>query len=237
MSTKVVALQANDGDATKICAIQDVLKPLHTIYYKEGGPIPEFPGKLGSSLDYLLFTGGHGNFVNNAPSKLNGLNPAVVKTWVNTVNSEFDAIILDTCFSSSFIPTFSPLVAMGGAIVCAHGSGEGFTGSLVDPANAGKTVGAALADMADNAVSGLGLHFTSLSLFVRTMAGLKLYTTNAGTQRSDGLQARSNMDMDADSAKELGQLDRYLIGKLIAVETVTLDGLKVKLRNHLPMVI
>jgi hypothetical protein len=237
MSTKVVALQANDGDAAKIFDIQDVLKPLHTIYYKEGGPIPDFPKNVGGSVDYLLFTGGHGNFVNAAPTKMNGLNTDAVKKWANSVTAEFDAIILDTCFSSSFIPVFSPLLKMGGSIVCAHGSGEGFTTGLTDRANIGRSVGEALADIADNAIASFGLEYTSLSLYTRTMGGLRVYTTNAGSQRSNGLAMRNNMGMDADSAQELGELDRFLIGKLIAVEKVDLSGLKVKLTKQLDMVI
>jgi hypothetical protein len=43
--------------------------------------------------------------------------------------------------------------------------------------------------------------------------------------------------MDADSAAELRQLDGFLIGKLVAIEPVTLDGLRVKLKNHITMAI
>jgi hypothetical protein len=49
--------------------------------------------------------------------------------------------------------------------------------------------------------------------------------------------ARQNMGMDADSTAELGQLDSFLIGKLVAVEVVALGDLQVKLRNHLDRII
>lgn len=235
MSTKVVAFQRNPNDHARVNAIQTNLAPLATVYYNEHGPIAPFPNLKGQ-LDYLLFTGGHGNFRDAAPTQMNGLSVAAVREWAATIASEFDAIILDTCFSSSFIPIFSPHVRIGGAIVCAHGSGEGFTDALVNPANSGRSVGAALSGLADG-ISGLGLSFTSLSLYVRSARGLRLYTTNGGAQRSDGLAARGNYGMDADSADELGQLDRFLIGRLVAVEVVTLADLQVKLANHLDMVI
>jgi hypothetical protein len=236
MSTKIVALQENDNDAAKIFAIQETLKPLRTIYYKEGATVADSIDGVGDSVDYLLFTGGHGDFVNAAPAKLNGLKPDAVKRWLAKVDTKFDAIILDTCFSSSFVPTFAGHLEMGGAIVCAHGSGEGFTDALLNPQNKGKSVGEALGTVT-NGIGDLGLSFTSLSLYVRSGQGMKLYTTNAGQQRSDGLSTRQNFGMDADSAAELGQLDGFLIGKLVAIEPVTLDGLRVKLKNHITMAI
>jgi hypothetical protein len=234
MSKKVVVLQKNNGDTAKRKAIQDRLHPLQTIYYSENGPIPDFPANADGELDYLLFTGGHGNFKCGAPTQMNGLNTAAVRRWTASIDTEFGAIILDTCFSSSFIPVFAQHIPMGGAIVCAHGSGEGFTDALVNPDNAGKSVGEALTGVVDG-ISGLGLGFTSLSLYVRTAGGLKLVTSNGGKQRSDGLTTRSNYGMDSDGEGELSELDAFLFGKLIAVEVVSLDALKIKLIRHLPM--
>lgn len=235
MSTKVVALQRNPHDEEKVKAIQQMLSPLSTLYYEAHGPIAPFPDLM-DKLDYLLFTGGHGNFIDAAPTLMNGLGLAAVKAWAATLTSEFDAIILDTCFSSSFIPIFSPHIRIGGAIVCAHGSGEGFTSTLTDPSNRGKAIGVALADLAHNVVSGLEASYTSLSIYVRSPRGIKLFTTNGGTQRSDGMQAHENMGI-ADPVKELDQLDRFLIGKLVGVEVLSLEDLKTKLKNHLKMVI
>ena len=128
------------------------------------------------------------------------------------------------------------MIPVGGAIVCAHGSGEGFTDALVNENNAGKTVGVALGGIVDG-VTDIGLGFTSLSLYIRSQKGLKLYTTNGGTNRDAGLQTRGNFGMDHDSAEELGQLDRFLMGKLIAIEVVTPDALKAKLKENLKMTV
>ena len=72
---------------------------------------------------------------------------------------------------------------------------------------------------------------------MRILKGIKHNTTNGGENRDSGLQTRGTFGMDHDSADELGQLDRFLMGKLIAIEVVTPDALKAKLKENLKMTV
>lgn len=234
MGNKIVVLQRNKGDDAKLQNIKKLLNPLKIVEYQANATIPPVQG---SNIDYVLFTGGHGNFIASQPTQLNGTTAANARKWLGESSGlEADAFILDTCFSSAFVPAFSGMIPVGGAIVCAHGSGEGFTDALLNANNAGKTVGVALGGIVDG-VTEMGLGFTSLSLYVRSQKGLKLYTINGGENRDSGLQTRGNFGMDHDSADELGQLDRFLMGKLIAIEVVTPDALKAKLKENLKMTV
>jgi hypothetical protein len=234
MSKKIVLLQRNKGDDAKANAIGAKLKPLWTCNYNENGVPPTPPQTVQGEIDYLLVTGGHGDFVSGQPAKLNGLAPASARKWAGALGAEFDAIVLDTCFSTSFIPAFLGNLRLGGCIVCAHGSGEGWTQGLLDLADKGKSVGEALSATVEG-VDSMGLGYSSISLIVRGTSGLKLFTANAGSTRKSGLGTRSSFGMDHDSEKELDQLDRFLLGRNILVEQVDNGALKTKLERHLAM--
>lgn len=235
MSIGIVVLQSNENDAGRIQTIQDVLRPSRTIYHKEGAPMIDIPPPVGR-MDYLLFTGGHGAFKNDAPTKVSGLFENVIRKWINGIGNTitFKTIILDTCFSSSFIIHFAGLLQVGGVIVCAHGSGEGFVDALINPMNRNKSVGEALGGIVDG-VSDFDWHYTSLSLAMRygNDSPLMLYTTNEGENRRRGLRIRNDNGVGTDSSLELGKLDSFLRTQGVMINGVSLDALKAMLASRI----
>jgi len=235
MSRKMVLFQTNKGDEQKFKDITNKIRPEYFIRYQanQQARVPRVEG----TWDYLLATGGHGNFQFGKPTQLNGMRAKQARAWAIDVPSKlsFRALVLDTCFSSAFIPDLVHMLELGGSIVCAHGSGEGWTEGLLNNARDGLTVGQALGMTIDGTVD-LGLQYSSVSLFVRVPVGKpKLYTMNYANPRKQGLTARSNMAMDHDTIKELRELDRYLEASGIEIELVNKQRLKDLVENHLDM--
>jgi hypothetical protein len=181
--------EAQRGDAAKYTALM-ALNPLKMVTYTATNLIPP-PIEVAETADYLLVTGGHGDFLASAPTKFDDLPVAMAKPWISSLKGEFEAIILDTCFSSAFAPSFVGHLPMGGHVVCAHGSGEGRAGGF-DAGKPNETEGDVLAEVVGN-MDGMGLGYSSISLLQRSSQGMRLYTANTGHARTSGLSARGNM--------------------------------------------
>src|SRR4051812_41473672 len=134
MSSKAIVLKRNDDDTAKCNALQ-ALQPRVFVEYtgqsQLAGMITDF-----GTLDYLLVTGGHGDFRSGRPTKFNDADITSARKWIGTMNGSFRAIILDTCFSSALVAPFLRFVPNGGCVVCAHGTGEGWASAFSDTANA-----------------------------------------------------------------------------------------------------
>ncbi|MCU0986067.1 MAG: hypothetical protein MUC89_14180 [Acetobacteraceae bacterium] len=231
MSSKAILLKRNPSDDAKHAALM-ALNPVQMVTYTATNAIPAAI-TVADTADYLLVTGGHGDFVASAPTKFNDLPVAMAKPWIASLKGDFHAIILDTCFSSAFAPSFLGHLEMGGYIVCAHGSGEGWAMGF-DASDPNKTVGDALAGVVGSA-DGMGLGYSSISLLQRGDKGLRLLTANTGATRTAGLTAREGMGMDHDNAAELAQLDSYLGRFNILVQPIANAELQTRLRQALKM--
>lgn len=231
MSTKAILLKRNPKDDAKHTALM-ALNPVQLVGYSVTTAKPAAISVTGTA-DYLLVTGGHGDFVANAPTKFNDLPMAMAKPWIASLNGEFQAIVLDTCFSSGVAPSFLGNLPMGGYIVCAHGSGEGWAMGF-DAGKPDTTVGEALAEIVGNA-DGMGLGYSSVSLLQRSSNGLFLYTANSGPSRTSGLSTRTDFGMDHDSATELDQLDSFLMRMNILVKPLSNAELQKRLKQALTM--
>lgn len=226
MSSKAIVLKRNSNDAAKLKALQG-LAPQFMVEYSSGGQLAAMTNNFGT-LDYLLVTGGHGDFVNKKPSKFNDADIVSAKKWISNVKGTFKVIVLDTCFSSALAGSFLPFLTNGGSLVCAHGTAEGWADGFVTGNNT-RTIGELLADVVDN-FGGLG-SFASVSLAIKKPINQLLYTGNAGTDRKDGLNARANMDMEVDSELELKEVDIYLARDRIDVVATKPDALKKLLKE------
>lgn len=233
MSTKAILLKRNPDDAAKFRQMR-ALRPNDFAFYREASMCPAAL-KFEGTADYLLVTGGHGDFVGGGPTKFNDLSAAMARMWIRKLRGDYEAIILDTCFSSAFCPEFLGHLPMGGYIVCAHGSGEGWAMAF-DSAHPNRTVGEALSTVIDNC-DGMGLGFSSISLLCRLGTGLILYTANAGGTRTAGLATRTAYGMDHDTPAELAQLDAYLQKKWIVVHHMSNRDLKARLKQNLKMTV
>ncbi len=231
MSTKAILLKRNGNDGAKYDALMK-LNPVQMVTYTAPTTIPSALSVTGTA-DYLLVTGGHGDFIASEPTKFNDLPVAIAKSWIASLDGEFQAVVLDTCFSSAFAPFFLGHVPMGGHIVCAHGSGEGWAGGF-DAGRTDDTVGDVLAEVVGN-VDAMGLGFSSVSLLQRSDKGLVLYTANSGTTRTSGLSTRGDFGMDHDSATELAQLDSYLARRNILVRPISNSDLRTRLKQMLTL--
>ncbi|MFC6486402.1 hypothetical protein [Nitratireductor sp. GCM10026969] len=231
MSSKAVVLKRNSGDDAKRRALLGI-GPTPLIEFTASGKLST-DKKFVGSLDYLLLTGGHGNFVNSRPTQCNGTTVEDTNRWAFGVSGQFKAIILDTCFSSALLATFLPMVPYGGCVVCAHGSGEGWAEGFT-AANGNKSVGEILCQSVKG-MDELGL-VSNMAIAVRKPTNQLLYTMNGGAKRRPALDQRDMFGMDRDSEIELKQLDVYLFGNQISViEAQGLSHMKTMLANWLPM--
>lgn len=233
MNSKVIVLKRNSGDEAKMKQLA-ALKPTQMLQYTSAQQLSTLMSNVGSA-SYLLVTGGHGDFKSGKPSKFNDADIPSTEQWVGTLNGPFDAIILDTCFSSALAGLFIPLLGTGGCLVCAHGTGEGWAGGF-SAENGTRTVGAVLADVIDNFSSVIGA-CTSISLAIKTGNSQSLYTANAGNARSKGLKAREGIGMEVDTEAELLEVDKYLQASGITVIEKSDAELANMLKENLTMTI
>lgn len=230
--SKSIVLKRNTGDDAKLAQMQ-ALKPVTLLQY-------QFAAGLGgasldlANVDYVLVTGGHGDFINKKPSKFNDADITNFRSWVGNLKGKAKAFILDTCFSSALCGEFLKFLPTGGAVVCAHGSGEGWAEGFTT-ANGTRTVGAILCDVVDNYGSLVGA--SSISLLLNKPHGKVLFTTNSGTARRQTLDTKQMFGMDADTEIELKELDIYLRREGIMVTPIEAGQLKTLLGDNLKMTI
>jgi hypothetical protein len=236
MTTKAVVLKRNPNDKAKQQQLA-AIKPLLLVEYGGSGLLSNTAKDFGN-LDYLLVTGGHGDFAVSQPTKFNDTTMDDAGKWVAASAGQFKAVILDTCFSSAMLPVIMPLVQPGGCVVCAHGTGEGWAMGF-DKSNANKSVADVLGDIVDNA-TGMGL-IPSIAFTVKPTAEHQtaiqiVHTMNAGTQRKSGRATKLDYGMEADSEVELEQLDMYLFKSNFKIEeTQGGEQLKMLLGKKLTM--
>src|SRR5262249_15162069 len=118
MSSKGIVLKRNDRDEEKLNAL-NALAPLVFVEYR-GASQPAGMATNFGQLDYLLVTGGHGDFQNKQPTTFNDAEIPSTKTWIANSKGEIEAIILDTCFSSAVAASFLKFLTPDGCLVCAH---------------------------------------------------------------------------------------------------------------------
>ncbi len=234
--SKSIVLKRNDNDDAKLQQMQS-LQPKALLQYEYSSALGNAKLDLGN-VDYVLATGGHGNFINRKPTKFNGADMDNFKKWIGNLKGTAKAFILDTCFSSALCPVFIKFVPVGGAVVCAHGSGEGWAGSF-NTGNGTRTVGAILSGIIDSAVSLFGADSgaTSISLLLNKPHGKTLFTVNSGTARRSTLDKKKSFFMDTDEEIELKELDLYLRREGVMVTPVETDKLKTLLTENLKMTI
>lgn len=237
MSSKVVVLKRNDGDNPKLQQLVGI-NPIKIIEYNNGTQLAGFKNDLGK-VDYLLVTGGHGDFINRKPTKFNDADIISAKTWIKNLKGSFKAIILDTCFSCALAGMFTKFLPNGGCLVCAYGTGEGWTMGF-SSANGAKTVGSILSTVVDGSASlGTAMGMTmvsSIGIMVKKPTTYQLlYTSNAGATRGDNLQTRGTFGMEADTEQELKEVDLYLRRDLVNVTPTDDATLKKLLNDNLTM--
>lgn len=234
MSSKAIVIKRNSGDTPKYDQLK-ALNPAKLVEYANGSSLSQFKTAFGK-LDYLLVTGGHGDFVSGKPSELNGADISSAKTWISNMSGTFKAIILDTCFTVALTPVFLPFVANGGAVVSAYGTGEGWADGF-STANGARTVGDVLADIVGNVSGFSAAMVSSLSIAVKKPNNQLVYTANGGMARGANLGERDGMGMETDTTEELKQVDQYLMMNRITISTVTSTQLATMLRHNLTMTI
>ncbi|MGH7107688.1 MAG: hypothetical protein ACREF0_05885 [Acetobacteraceae bacterium] len=240
MTTKGIVLKRNDKDQPKFDQL-NALQPNKVITYANTLGLATAGGDFGS-LDYLLVTGGHGDFQSGKPSKFNDATIDDAKKWIKSISGTFKAIILDTCFSSALAASFLPFLPNGGCIVCAHGTGEGWAGAF-STANGKKTVGTVLAAVVNGtsdlfgAISPGSASYSSVSLAIRKPINQLLYTANAGPNRGKGIATRDGVGMEVDTEIELKEVDLYLRRDRIDVVAVSDSELVKLLTDNLTMTV
>lgn len=233
MSNKVVVLKRNHNDGAKWTALNGIM-PSHFLEYTSRSQLASLRTDLGTR-DYLLVTGGHGDFQNGKPSKFNDATIKDAMTWVKGIQGRFKAVILDTCFSAALAGAFLPLIPNGGCLVCAYGTGEGWADGF-SVQNQSRTVGAVLGDVVTNFQSLTG-SWSSIAVAIKKPTNQLLHTGNAGAGRKAGLQAREGIGMETDTEEELRQMDFYLARDRISVVEATPDALRTMLADNLAMMV
>lgn len=237
MGNKIVILQRNAKDDEAVYQIETYIKPIKLITHEKNGLVPSLPSVTTTTLDYILFTGGHGAFNSGTSRSMDGITPQRAQSWIqafpNALKGKVNAIILDTCFTSSFVSMFSELLPVGGAIVCAHGTCDGYRGILTNSEYTGKTVGVALSDFIDNLLI-FQQSYITLSIYVKEQSGGRLYTNNQGNDRTSGLLAMAG-ETGNDTPEKLEQLDSFVTQKSITIEGVGVSALQSKLKQQLTM--
>lgn len=233
MSNKVVVLKRNSGDQQKLNQLT-AINPMKIVEYSNGATLGGFKNDFGK-IDYLLVTGGHGDFQNRKPSSFNGADIDHARAWIKNLKGTSKAIILDTCFSSALAGMFIDLLPNGGCLVCAYGTGEGWAMGF-SSANGTKTVGSILSTIVDNSSAFGGGMVSSIGVMIKKPTTYQtLYTSNAGASRGGNLQTRSAMGMEADTAIELKEVDLYLRRDNVNVTPTSDAQLKKLLNSSLTM--
>lgn len=229
MSKKAVVLKRNSGDAAKVKQLKGI-SPIKWFEYTSASQMANDKTDFGA-IDYLLVTGGHGDFANHKPTKFNDADIVSARSWIGNIKGTFKIILLDTCFSSALAGAFLKFIPDGGCIVCAHGTGEGWADGF-NTANKDKTIGQVLEEVVANfdAITG---SFSSISLAIKKPNNQLLYTANGGANRGVGLANRSDIGMEADTEIELKEVDMYLKRDGISVVEKSKDDLIALLKEHL----
>lgn len=233
MSKKAVVLKRNSGDAAKVTQLKGI-SPIKWFEYTSASQMANDKTDFGA-IDYILVTGGHGDFVNNKPTKFNDADIGSARQWIGNIKGSFKIILLDTCFSSALAGAFMKFLPYGGCVVCAHGTGEGWASGFT-AANKDKTIGAVLEEVVTNFESFIG-SFSSISLAIKKPDNQLLYTANGGANRGVGLANRSGIGMEADTEIELKEVDMYLKRDGISVVEKPNDELIALLKEHLKITI
>lgn len=228
--SKSIVLKRNNNDDAKYNQLKS-LNPVRMLTYNNSANFGTSKMDLGN-VDYVLFTGGHGNFMASRPTQFNDASIDDTRRWMKGVNGTAKAMILDTCFSSALCEDFIRFVPTGGAVVCAHGSGEGWAGAF-NTDNGTKTVGEVLCGIVDASFELTGA--PSIALMLNKPHQRNLFTCNSGATRGQTLAMKGMFGMDHDTAVELKELDIYLSHKGIMVTPMTRDQLKSYLKAVLPM--
>jgi hypothetical protein len=239
MTSKVVVLKRNAGDDAKLQQLT-AINPIKLIEYSNGAQLAGFKNDLGK-IDYLLVTGGHGDFQNRKPSKFNDADIVSTRTWIKNLKGTFKAIILDTCFSCALAGMFTKFLPNGGCLVCAYGTGEGWTIGF-SSANGANSVGSILSTVVDGSADlGSAMNMTMVSsigvLIKKPTTYQLLYTSNAGATRGENLQSRTTFGMEADTEQELKEVDLYLRRDLVNVTPTDDATLKKLLNDSLTMTV
>jgi hypothetical protein len=231
MSSKVVLLKRNAGDDEQYNRLQ-AIQPSFLLSYSSGSELALLPSDFGNQ-DYLLVTGGHGDFRNGTPTKFNDSDIKNAMTWIKGVKGSFKGIILDTCYSAALAGSFLPLLPNGGCLVCAYGPGEGYRQFLLE--NPNKTVGAALSILIDNAYYGP----TTMGIVIRKPVNPLLHTGMFSEGGEAGLVLRPQVGMEVDGDESINALTMslYLRRDGITVVETGNDKLKEYLTTSLTMTV
>ncbi len=230
--SKSIVLKRNSGDGAKLAQMQ-ALQPVAMVQYSNGDALGCQKNDLGA-VDYVLATGGHGDFNGKKPTKSNDADIDNFKKWVGNLTCKSRAFILDTCFSSALSGKFLDYLPNGGVVVCAHGSGEGWAEGF-SAANGTRTVGSVMSDIVDNYSAMIGA--PSIAVLLKKPSQKLLYTMNSGAVRGATVQTKAAFGMDGDTEVELKELDLYLRMEGINVTPTTPSDLKGMLAKTLDMTV
>ncbi|NQY42051.1 MAG: hypothetical protein HRT87_01735 [Legionellales bacterium] len=121
---------------------------------------------LDGHYDYVLFTGDHGEFINNKPVRFNGIRAEELQRALLDSNFSAEVLVFDTCFSCSFIPHFvnTQKLRFGNKIICAYGECQGYAQAISD-SNDTATLGT-IFNILLQALDDLGANYNSLSIYI-----------------------------------------------------------------------
>ncbi|NQY41943.1 MAG: hypothetical protein HRT87_01150 [Legionellales bacterium] len=164
----------------------------------------------------------------------NGIGANRLKKLLKNSIFTTDLLILDTCFSSSFIQHFvdAGVILPGGKIICAHGECQGYTQAIKD-ADEETSLSDSFGKLLE-APDELGAKYNSLSIYVHPKS-----STESGTlyvrkydNREEAVETARFLGIK-DKIKNILKMEKYLRRKNIKIVPISKQALKNKFKKHL----